>query len=127
MCTFVQDSVNRYVRFLLHEYVNDSGLREDLSRSGGFCREHAWSLLKTEFAGWHDGMGTALLHEQILGEMLEELDEIVSSLRSTSANTNTASPTSPRVKSKPSGSAPSGKRLGTNRKSTRRFTDEFKS
>lgn len=88
MCAFVQTSVKRYLRFLLHEYVNDPGVREELSRSKGFCGEHAWLLQKVESAKWHDGMGTALLHEQILGELLAELDGVATKMASNSTRSN---------------------------------------
>ena len=41
-CRLVARAVDRYLRALLYESVNDPGLREKLRASRGFCRGHAW-------------------------------------------------------------------------------------
>lgn len=84
MCASVQNSVSRYLYSLLYEFVNDTGLRAKLARSRGFCREHAWQLQKMESSEWGDGMGTAILHEQLLGQWLQELDGASKVLESSS-------------------------------------------
>ncbi len=84
MCASVQDSVARYIHSLLYEFVNDTGFRGKLARSRGFCQEHAWQLQRMESSEWGDGMGTAILHEQILGQWLQELDKASRILESSS-------------------------------------------
>ena len=43
-CRLVASAVDRYLRALLHESVNDPEVRERLRASRGFCREHSWQL-----------------------------------------------------------------------------------
>ena len=44
VCRLASNAVDRYLRGLLHESVNDPGVRERLRASRGFCREHSWQL-----------------------------------------------------------------------------------
>jgi hypothetical protein len=44
LCRLVGSAVDRYLRAILYESVNDPGLREKLRASRGFCREHAWQV-----------------------------------------------------------------------------------
>jgi nucleotide-binding universal stress UspA family protein len=44
VCRLVANAVDRYLRGLLHESVNNPGVRERLRASSGFCREHSWQL-----------------------------------------------------------------------------------
>jgi hypothetical protein len=44
LCRRVARAVDRYLRALLYESVNDPEVREGLRASQGFCRQHAWQV-----------------------------------------------------------------------------------
>lgn len=57
LCALEDDCARRYFESLLHERVNDPGVRGDLRRSKGYCPRHAHRL-----ASHGDGLGTAILY-----------------------------------------------------------------
>src|SRR5438477_5670585 len=61
ICRRAEEAVDDAIAAILHEQANDRAFREQLLRSGGFCREHAWRLV-----GHHDILGTAILHRALL-------------------------------------------------------------
>lgn len=56
---------DRCIYNTLYEHVNDPDTRSQLVRSLGFCPSHAWQMQQMEQANWHDGMGTAIIYEDI--------------------------------------------------------------
>jgi hypothetical protein len=68
MCELEARDMHRDLDNLLHENVNDVGVRGNLARSRGYCRRHAHVLL--EFA---DGLGTAILYQAQVRLFLEFL------------------------------------------------------
>ena len=57
LCALENDCARRYIDSLLHERVNDPGVRGDLRRSIGYCPRHAHQLVSKG-----DGLGTAILY-----------------------------------------------------------------
>ena len=63
LCELESQHLQHYLSNLLHENVNDPGLRQKLAASGGFCHRHAHIL-----ASCHDALGVAILYqEQVSG------------------------------------------------------------
>ncbi len=71
LCSLSEKWVNRYLRSVLYEKVNDLGIREALRRAHGYCNEHAWRLPQVS-----DGpaLGTALLYRSVLRQVSAELN-----------------------------------------------------
>jgi hypothetical protein len=69
VCRLVAHAVDRYLRGLLHESVNDPGLRERLRASQGFCPEHAWQLQR---AG--DPLAVSILWRDLLSGALDSVN-----------------------------------------------------
>lgn len=69
VCRLAEEAVEASQRTLLHENVNDPGVRERLVRSGGFCREHAWRLTRHR-----DLLGTAIIHRDLMARFRAGLD-----------------------------------------------------
>ena len=61
VCRLVAHAVDRYLRALLHESVNDPGVRERLRASFGFCTEHSWQLQRRG-----DPLGISILWRDLL-------------------------------------------------------------
>jgi hypothetical protein len=70
LCALRHEAVDRYLDTLLYEHVNDSGLRQALARSRGFCRDHAWMLI-----GFGDSLGTALLYRDQVAHALRDVQQ----------------------------------------------------
>jgi len=66
VCRLVANAVDRYLRALLHERVNDPGVRERLRASFGFCREHSWQLQRRG-----DPLGISILWRDLLSQGVE--------------------------------------------------------
>jgi hypothetical protein len=62
--------VDRYLKGLFYEYVNDVETRKRLVKSLGFCREHAGLLLETRIA---DVLGASIIYENIVKDILRNL------------------------------------------------------
>jgi hypothetical protein len=46
VCRLNADTADRFLDSLLWESVNDPGIRRDIRQSQGFCRQHAWELIR---------------------------------------------------------------------------------
>jgi hypothetical protein len=66
LCRIGEGAARRYLRFLLHESVNDVAVRARLIAAWGFCRRHAWHFLRFEAESMHDGLSTATLGEGLI-------------------------------------------------------------
>ena len=69
LCDIEASSVRRYFESLLHESVNDPGVREALIRSRGYCQRHAHYL-----RGHGNGLGIAILYQDQIKLFLRSLD-----------------------------------------------------
>ena len=65
----------RYLLRLLSEFVNDAFVRERYIASLGFCPQHARQLQALEQDRWGDGLGNAILCEDLLTRMLKALQQ----------------------------------------------------
>lgn len=74
LCRTGEEAVQRYLRFILHESVNDPATRSRLARAWGFCRRHAWHFLGLEWTTKRDGLSTANLSEAFIQSVEEILD-----------------------------------------------------
>lgn len=74
LCRAGEDGVERYLRFILHEFVNDPATRSRLADAWGFCRRHAWHFLRLEWATMRDGLSTAVISEALVKSAEEVLD-----------------------------------------------------
>lgn len=72
VCYIRTEAADHYLSGLLHEQVNDPGLRESLIQSKGFCREHAWALSR---AG--DRLGIAILYKDQIAEAIRDLHRTI--------------------------------------------------
>ena len=64
ICHLLVKSLERYLRGLLYDNVNDPKAREVLRKSKGFCNTHAWRLKSIG-----DGLGTAIIYKDILSNL----------------------------------------------------------
>ena len=69
LCDIEVSSVKRYFESLLHESVNDPGVREKLIRSRGYCQRHAHYL-----RSHGNGLGIAILYQDQIKLFLRSLD-----------------------------------------------------
>ncbi len=72
VCRLESCHVQRYLDNQFYENVNDPNFREQLRRSLGFCREHAW-LAVNERLG--DVLGFALIYRDVIDHTLERLEK----------------------------------------------------
>lgn len=61
VCRQADEAAGDTLRHLLHELVNDGGVRSRLAESFGFCHDHAWRLVAET-----DVLGTAILHRELV-------------------------------------------------------------
>lgn len=73
VCRLKEETVHRYVRFLLAENVNDGDSRAHIVRGLGFCPEHAWLLYHTEMNRFGDALGNSILYEHLAEQARENL------------------------------------------------------
>lgn len=78
LCRVGQEAAYRYLRFVLHESVNDPATRSRLAEAWGFCRRHAWHFLRLEWATMRDGLSTANIAEGLVKAAEEILDAYLS-------------------------------------------------
>jgi hypothetical protein len=69
LCDIEASSVKRYFESLLHESVNDPGVREALICSRGYCHRHAHYLRRHG-----NGLGIAILYQDQIKLFLRSLD-----------------------------------------------------
>ncbi len=74
LCRLVERTERRYLSSFLHENVLDVGLREALRAARGFCPRHTRMLYEIEQDEYHDHMGTAIVHEDLLGRVVAVLE-----------------------------------------------------
>jgi hypothetical protein len=74
LCRIGEHTANRYLRFILHESVNDLAVRNRLLAAWGFCRRHAWHFLRLESVTMRgDGLGTGIIAEGLVEAVQEVL------------------------------------------------------
>ncbi len=69
VCRLGLRAVSRSLDALSYEGVNDPRLRAELRAARGFCRYHAWQFALEV----RDGLGTAIVYHDIIGELLHVL------------------------------------------------------
>ncbi len=69
MCRLRAQVAERFLDFLLWERVMDPDLRRELRQARGFCRDHAWALIRPGFS-----LGIAILYQDVLQDVLHSLD-----------------------------------------------------
>jgi hypothetical protein len=70
VCQLALRSVQRQIRTIAYEQVNDIDLRARLRRARGFCNAHAHQWLREA----RNVLGTALIYRDVLRATLEELE-----------------------------------------------------
>lgn len=68
LCRLISTRTRRYIESALYESVNDTGFRDGWRAARGFCHRHSWMLAEGE-----DGLGTAILYEDIINHYGERL------------------------------------------------------
>ncbi len=71
ICYLLVESLERYLRGLLCDSVNDPGMRAVLIKAKGFCNSHAWRLKDIG-----DGLGTAIIYKDILTHLLAQVETV---------------------------------------------------
>lgn len=70
LCRLLARNADSYIDGVLWELVNDADIRHDLNRARGYCREHAWLLVR-----YGASLGAAILMQGVLETVLKVLDE----------------------------------------------------
>jgi hypothetical protein len=81
ICNIETTAEQRYMRYFLHEYVNDMGTRLRLQGSWGFCQEHAWRLQAIELYSYEDGLKNAIIYEWMLDRAINTTKKVKGRLR----------------------------------------------
>jgi hypothetical protein len=71
LCHIEMANSRRYLDSVMHESVNDPGVRAALTRSGGYCHRHAHCL-----RGRGNGLGIAILYQDQVKLILRQLDRV---------------------------------------------------
>lgn len=71
VCRYEQQAGVHFLDGLLYESVNDFGLRQQLTRSLGFCAYHSWASLAIPGTR----LGTAIIEQAMLKEALRRLHD----------------------------------------------------
>ena len=72
VCRLGLRAVSRYLDALSYEGINDPGSRAELRAARGFCHWHAWQFVEEV----RDGLGTAIIYRDVIGEVLRILPEV---------------------------------------------------
>lgn len=72
LCRLEMRVAERYLDFLLWERVNDPDLRQNLRQARGFCRTHAWMLVRPGAS-----LGIAVMLHDVLQDVLQSLSSAV--------------------------------------------------
>ncbi len=72
ICALVEKQSYRFLDGLLYERVNDTGTREGLRKSYGFCNWHAWKSLEAS----NCALGLGIIYEDILNRVEKRLEDI---------------------------------------------------
>jgi len=75
VCFLVKKSIHKSMDDFLYESVNDSGVRQDIKASQGFCNRHAWQLQK-----FGDGFGHAIIYSDLMNIILKKFKEVDESM-----------------------------------------------
>ncbi|MCS7350902.1 DUF6062 family protein [Thermoflexus sp.] len=76
ICRLQREAEKRYLDNLLWENVNDPATREQWAAGLGFCARHAWQLQRLEAQRYGDGLGNALLYEDLLQRVILALEAL---------------------------------------------------
>jgi len=68
-CRLRDDAADRFVSSLLWESVNDPAKRDEIRRAHGFCREHAWSLVRIGAS-----LGVAIIARDVLQDLMRDME-----------------------------------------------------
>lgn len=68
LCFLVQNYIQGHMRSLLDECATDPITREDLFRSKGFCRRHAWSAVQQR-----QSLAMGIIYASLLAKGIEKL------------------------------------------------------
>jgi hypothetical protein len=71
VCRLAQKAVCRFFDHLLHENVNDPGVRQTIRLARGFCNLHAWQLRDLQGA-----LGSAIIYRDVLEAVREQLRHV---------------------------------------------------
>jgi hypothetical protein len=80
ICRACREVETRYLRNLLRENVNDMGTRVRISESLGFCSRHAWQLLYMEIQDWVVPLGSSIIYEDLVGQVLHKIQNVISDM-----------------------------------------------
>jgi len=80
ICRACREVETRYLRNLLRENVNDMGTRVRISESLGFCSRHAWQLLHMEIQDWVVPLGSSIIYEDLVGQVLHKIQNVISGM-----------------------------------------------
>lgn len=69
LCRLLARSANRYVDGVLWELVNDAETRRNLNQARGYCREHAWLLVRHGAS-----LGVAILMRDVIRTLLQVVE-----------------------------------------------------
>lgn len=70
LCRLLARNADNYIDGVLWELVNDPEIRHNLNQARGYCREHAWLLVR-----YGASLGVAILMLDVLETVLKVLDE----------------------------------------------------
>lgn len=76
LCRLQREAEKRYLDNLLWENVNDPATREQWAAGLGFCPRHAWQLQRLEARRYGDGLGNAILYEDLLQRVISALEAL---------------------------------------------------
>ena len=65
LCRLLAQAADRYIDGVLWELVNDPALRQELNQTRGYCREHAWLLVRHGAS-----LGAAIMMKDIIDTLL---------------------------------------------------------
>ena len=88
VCRICRAAESRYLRFLLHENVNDVSTRIEISRSLGFCRHHSWQLLNMEVEHWIVPLGSSIIYEDLVNQVMHRIEAALSAMTDKSHQRN---------------------------------------
>ncbi len=71
LCHLADEAEHRYIDVLLHELVNDLGVRERLKKTRGFCHRHTIRLV--EIGGYGSHCKLAIIYHDLAKDMAQTL------------------------------------------------------
>ena len=67
ICNIVNERITRYIDGMLFEHISDRTFRAQYREAGGFCKNHAKTLLN-----YRDGLAVAILGQGELAEKIQD-------------------------------------------------------